>query len=139
MGVDVARGMLGLSPRYVPMVGKPGELAVTATPQAHEYIASLAGGRGDSLWRNKVAPRGLLGMIRYRPGEAAHRLQMPVLVCVAERDAETPEELTRQIAERAPRGELRRYPGDHFDLYRGRARQLVLADQLAFLKKHLLT
>ncbi len=137
MSVDAARGRLGLSPRYVPMVGKPGEVAVTSTPQAQQHIATLSGETRDSLWRNEVAPRGLFGMMRYRPGDEAHRLGMPVLVCVAERDNETPEELSRQIAQRAPRGELRRYAGTHFDFYRDTVRERILADQIRFLRMHL--
>ena len=137
MIVDAARGRLGISPRYIPMVGKPGEVAVTATPRANEHIAALEGERGGSSWRNEVAPRGLFGMMRYRPGEVAHRLAMPLLVSIAEDDREGPEELTRQLAERAPRGELRRYPGDHFDFYRDPVRRRVLADQIEFLRTHL--
>jgi pimeloyl-ACP methyl ester carboxylesterase len=76
-------------------------------------------------------------MMRYRPGELAHRLEMPILVSIAERDLEAPEELSRQIAERAPRGELRRYPVSHFDFYRDPVRQRVLADQIDFLRTHL--
>ena len=136
MGIDAARGILGLPPHYIPMVGKPGEVAVTTTPQAQEHIAALSGESGHSLWRNEVAPRGLIGMMRYRPGDEAQRLGMPVLVCVAERDLETPEERARQIAERAPRGELRRYPVSHFDFYRDPVRQRVLADQIDFLRTH---
>jgi hypothetical protein len=137
MTLDAARGRLGLSPRYIPMVGKPGEVAVTATPQANEHTAALSGETQDSLWRNEVAPRGLFGMMRYRPGKVAHRLAMPVLVCVAEGDRETPEATTRQIVERAPRAELLRYRGSHFDFYREPVRQLVLADQIDFLHTHL--
>src|ERR671917_1181169 len=43
MTVDAARGRLGLSPRYVAMVGMLGEMAVTATPEAQEHIAALFG------------------------------------------------------------------------------------------------
>lgn len=137
MIVDAVRGRLGISPRYVPMVGKPGEVAMTATPRANEHIAALEGERVGSSWRNEVAPRGLFGMMRYRPGEVANRLAMPLLVSIAEDDREGPEELTRQIAERAPRGELRRYPGDHFDFYRDPVRRRVLVDQIEFLRTHL--
>ncbi len=137
MTVDAARGRLGLSPRYIPMLGALGEVAVTTTPQAQEHIATLSGETRGSLWRNEVAPRGLFGMMRYRPGDEALRLGMPVLVCVAERDLETPEERARQIAERAPRGELRRYPVSHFDFYRDPVRQRVLVDQIDFLRTHL--
>jgi hypothetical protein len=72
------------------MVGAPGEVAVTATPEAQEHIASLSGESQDTLWRNEVAPRALFAMMRYRPGDEAHRLGMPVLVSIAERDLETP-------------------------------------------------
>lgn len=137
MSVDAARGRLGLSPYYIPIVGAPGEVAVTATPQAQEHIATLSGKTGGSLWRNEVAPRALFGMMRYRPGEVAHRLAMPILVSLAEDDREGLEEATRQLAERAPRGELRRYPGTHFDIYRDPVRQQVLADQVGFLHTHL--
>lgn len=137
MGIDATRGILGRPPHYIPMVGKPGEVAVTATPQAQEHIAALSGESGHSLWRNEVAPRGLISMMRYRPGDEAHRLRMPLLlVCIAEHDLETPEELSRQIAERAPRGELRRYPVSHFDFYRDPVRQRVLADKIDFLRMH---
>jgi pimeloyl-ACP methyl ester carboxylesterase len=136
MGIDAARGILGRPPHYIPMVGKPGEVAVTATPEAQEHIAALSGESGHSLWRNEVAPRGLISMMRYRPGDEAHRLRMPLLVCIAEHDRATPEELSRQIAERAPRGELRRYPVSHFDFYRDPVRQRVLADQIDFLRTH---
>jgi uncharacterized protein len=137
MTVDAARGILGRPPHYIPMVGKPGEVAVTTTPQAQEHIAALSGETRDSLWRNEVAPRALIDMMRYRPGDEAQWLRMPVLVSIAERDLETPEELSRQIAERAPRGELRRYPVSHFDFYRDPVRQRVLADQIDFLRTHL--
>jgi hypothetical protein len=72
--------------------------------------------------------------MRYRPGEVAHRLGMSVLVSIAEDDHETPEETTRQIAERAPCGELRRYLGTHFGIYRDPMRRQVLADQADFLR-----
>ncbi len=137
MGADAARGILGRPPHYIPMVGAPGDVAVTATPQAQEHIASLSGESRDTLWRNEVAPRALISMMRYRPGDAAHRLRIPILVSIAERDLETPEELTRQIAERAPHGELRRYPVSHFDFYRDPVRQRILADQIDFLRTHL--
>jgi dienelactone hydrolase len=137
MTVYAVRGWVRLSPRYIPMVGAPGEVAVTATARALEHIALLSGEGVTSLWRNQVAPRGLFGMLRYRPGDLAHRLGMPVLVWIADDDRETPEETTRLIAQRAPRGELRRYPGTHFDLYRDPVRRQVGADQIEFLRAHL--
>ncbi|MBN6040450.1 alpha/beta hydrolase [Amycolatopsis sp. 195334CR] len=135
IGCDALRGKLGLRPFYIPMVGRPGELAVAATAEADQHIRALTSGGEDSLWRNSIAPRALLGMMRYRPALAAARLTAPLLVCVAADDQETPIETTRELAERAPHGELRSYPGTHFTFYTDPAvREHALTDQVAFLR-----
>ncbi|MEU4327866.1 alpha/beta hydrolase [Nonomuraea dietziae] len=59
---DALLGKLGLPPHYIPMVGAPGQLAVTATAEAEQHIKTLSGAGG--LWRNSVAPRSLLTMAR---------------------------------------------------------------------------
>src|SRR5215211_9361380 len=71
MTVDAVRGRVGLSPHYIPMVVRPGEMAVTATPRSQQHIAMQSGETRASLWRNEVAPRGLFGMLRYRPRDEA--------------------------------------------------------------------
>ncbi|QBS40752.1 alpha/beta hydrolase [Nocardia sp. CS682] len=132
---DALRGALGSTPYYIPMVGHPGELAVAASAEADQHIQALAGDR-NTLWRNTVAPRGLLRMMRYRPSEAAARLACPLLVCVAEHDRETPLESGRELAERAPRGELSVYPGTHFTFYTDPGfRDRVVADQIDFYRR----
>ncbi|MEU4344398.1 alpha/beta fold hydrolase [Nocardia sp. NPDC023852] len=136
IGWDALRGKLGLRPYYIPMVGRPGELAVAATVEAEQHIQTLTGGEATSLWRNSVAPRALLSMMRYHPDRAAARLTMPLLVCVAADDHETPIETTRALAEQAPRGELRSYPGTHFTFYTDPAtREHALTDQTTFLRR----
>lgn len=83
-------------------------MAVVSTTQAQRHIASLSGGGLSTTWRNTVAPRALLQMMPYRPADDAARCGMPLLVCVATEDRETPEELARLLAERAPHGTLLR-------------------------------
>jgi hypothetical protein len=83
---DAIRGRLGLAPYYVRAVGGQGELAVMATPQAQQTIAAM----DSANWRNQVAPRALLQMMRYKPGDHVARLSMPLLVCIAAEDRETP-------------------------------------------------
>ncbi|MEV0611788.1 alpha/beta fold hydrolase [Nonomuraea sp. NPDC050404] len=135
---DAVRGRLGLSPYYIPMVGHPGELAVTATDEAEQHISTLTGGDSATLWRNSVAPRALLDMMRYRPAESAARLTCPLLVCAAEEDRETPLERSRELADRAPRGELRVYSGTHFSFYTDpELRERVVTDQIAFFRRAL--
>ncbi|BCJ74868.1 alpha/beta hydrolase [Catellatospora sp. IY07-71] len=129
---DALRGRLGLSPHYIPLVAPPGEVAVTNAAEAAAHISTLSG--GDTLWRNLVAPRGILQMMRYHPDRAAARLTVPLLVCLAADDAETPVELSRRLADRARRGTLKLYPGTHFSFYAdARTRQAVAADQIRFL------
>jgi len=131
---DTIRGWLGRPPYLIPLVSLPGEVAIPTDPAARAHIAVLSAG---SRWRNAAAPRALLRMLWYRPGRAARRLRMPILVCIAEDDDATPEEKTRVIAEQAPRGELRRYPGDHFAFYvDDEVRRRALADQVDFLRRH---
>ncbi|MDO3685488.1 alpha/beta hydrolase [Micromonospora sp. C28ISP2-4] len=133
---DALRGRLGLTPHYIPLVGEPGEIAITNAAAAKEHIRTLSG--EDSLWRNQVAPRATLRMMRYRPADAAARLAVPLLVCLATDDAETPVELSSQLAERAPHGTLKLYPGTHFSFYTDpRTRRIVASDQIAFIREAL--
>src|SRR5690606_18133886 len=95
---DRVRGRTGRPPLYVKAVGRHDELAVMAGREANATVAALE----SATWRNEVAPRGLLDMMRYRPGRQVHRLQAPLLVCVGTGDQETPEATGRQLAQEAP-------------------------------------
>ncbi|WP_280387051.1 alpha/beta fold hydrolase [Nocardia wallacei] len=131
---DRVHAAVGLRPFYIPMVGRPGQLAVTATAAADQHIRTLTGD-GQTLWRNSIAPRALLSMMRYRPAEFAARLTCPLLVCAAADDQETPVATGRALADAAPHGELRVYPGTHFSFYTDTAlRDTVVADQIDFLR-----
>ncbi|WP_280269935.1 alpha/beta hydrolase [Nocardia wallacei] len=131
---DRVHAAVGLRPFYIPMVGRPGQLAVTATAAADQHIRTLTGD-GQTLWRNSIAPRALLSMMRYRPAEFAARLTCPLLVCAAADDQETPVATGRTLADAAPHGELRVYPGTHFSFYTDTAlRDTVVADQIDFLR-----
>jgi alpha-beta hydrolase superfamily lysophospholipase len=47
--------------------------------------------------------------------------------------------MAQMVIARAPKGQVRRYPGSHFQLYHGPLYEQVVADQLEFLKAHLVT
>lgn len=134
IAADWLAGRQGRPPVYIKAVGEPGELAVMASAEAKATVSLM----DNPTWENRVAPRGVLEMaLCYRPSRSAKRCAMPVLVCIAEMDRETPPELTRALALRAPRGELRAYPCSHFQFYSEAVRPTVLADQVNFLKTHL--
>ena len=131
MAGDWLRGRLGLPPHYIRAVGGPGELAVMTGAGAQRAIAGMT----SPTWRNEVAPRGLIEMMRYRPGDFATRVACPLLVCIGTKDAETTPEMAGALAAAAPRGELLEYPVAHFDFYTRDVRDRVVTDQLAFLRR----
>jgi pimeloyl-ACP methyl ester carboxylesterase len=87
--------------------------------------------------RNEVAARFGIKILGYRPGRAAAKVTCPILFCVCERDSIAPAGATLRHAAKAPRGEIKVYREGHFDIYVGEAFDRVVADQLAFLDKHL--
>ena len=129
---DRAGALLGRAPVYLPAVGEPGSFAVMTAPDAMAGFAAIAGPR--STWRNEVAARIVLDVVGYRPVRYADRLGMPVLFCVCDEDTTTPPGPTVTAAQRAPRGELRRYPYGHFSIYLD---PKVKADQVEFLTRAL--
>ncbi|CAA0098330.1 putative protein [Mycolicibacterium vanbaalenii] len=132
--VDGVRDQLeawrGRPPRLAPAIGDPGDIAAMTSPGARPGYEAIVG--GDSLWRNAFAARLMLRFPFYRPGRKASRLQMPLLVCVCDNDTTTPPGPTEKAAHRALRGELRRYPYDHFDIY---SDPQVKTDQIDFLRR----
>lgn len=129
---DVVRGLLGVRPRTIPLIARPGRAAVVATPEAQSHLRRVE--VSSPTWTNRVAARGLFSMMRYRPAEDAARLGAPLLVCVAERDTEVPPASARELARRAVRGRSRSFPNTHFDFYADPAlRVRLLADEVDFL------
>lgn len=133
---DVRAARSGAPPVTVPAVGPPGSVAFITTPDAEPgYRALFAPGEP---WVNAVAARVALRIGLDRPIRAAPRVRCPLLVCVCDDDVVTPPEPAARAAGRAPRGELRRYHGGHFDIYVPPLFERAVADQTAFLTEHLL-
>jgi dienelactone hydrolase len=131
--LDALRGVLGLSPRYIPVYGKPGR-AFFADPALAERFATVAA--GSPTWENRVAPRFLFQAPRYREG-TMERIAAPLLVCLAADDVEVSSEFVKAKVGKAPRAEVREYPVGHFEMYHGETFEQVAADQAAFLREHL--
>ena len=132
---DEAGRLRGRAPVYLPAVGEPGEVAAMTSPESKPGFLSILG--EESRWRDEVAARIMLHVGRYRPIASAPRVEVPLLVCVADRDDLTPPDPAVRVAERAPRGELRRYPLGHFSIYTGEGFERAAADQSRFLRRHL--
>ncbi len=123
---------------HLPAVGQPDEPALINAPGGEEGWRRVVAIGEDSRWRNRVSSRWLLGA-PYRPAKHAAKLHCPWLVCVGEADRVAKPGPAIAAAKRAPKGELRTYPGvDHFDIYDGPAHEALIADQIDFLRRWLL-
>jgi uncharacterized protein len=123
---------------YLPAVGQPNEAAFINAPDSESGWRRVVATGEDSRWRNRVSARWLLSG-SFRTSHHADALHCPWLVCVGEADRVARPGPAIAAAGRAPLGELRTYPGvDHFDVYDGPEHEAVVADQVAFLRRHLL-
>jgi hypothetical protein len=95
-----------------------------------------ASGLREEDYRNDVPARVALEIPLDHPGRQAHKIRCPTLFCVCEADTVAPAKATLRHAAKAPRGEIRRYPAGHFDIYVGEPFERVISDQLAFLRTH---
>jgi poly(3-hydroxyalkanoate) synthetase len=68
---------------------------------------------------------------------SAASVACPLLVCVCEGDQTAPPRAAIKMGERAPRGEVLRYPVGHFEIYLGEPFERAVAAQTAFLQRHL--
>jgi len=124
--------------RHLPAVGQPHEAAFINAPDSETGWREIVATGEDSRWRNRVSARWLLGR-PYRPARHAATLHCPWLVCVGEADQVASPGPAIKAARAAPHGELHTYSGvDHFDIYDGPAHEAVIADEIAFLRRHLL-
>lgn len=133
---DQAGALLGRPPVMVPAVGPPGSLGVMTTPDAEPGFHGID--PEGSTWRNETPARIALRVGLYRPGRHADRIACPILYAIADDDAITPARFAHEAAKRAPRAEVRTYPGGHFDPYVGELFEQVVGDQVEFLRRHLL-
>jgi dienelactone hydrolase len=134
--MDQAGALLGLPPHYIPAVAAAGHVGLMTTPDSKPGFEALV--PEQTLWENRVAARIALRVVTYRPGAKASKVQAPMLWCLADHDSLCPADDAAKWAARAPRGEVLRYPIGHFDFYVGDWFERAVADQVRFLRRHLL-
>ncbi|MGB1583334.1 MAG: alpha/beta hydrolase [Solirubrobacterales bacterium] len=122
---------------YLPAVGQPDEAAFINAPGSEAGWRHVVSIGENSKWRNRVSARWIVGR-PFNPGRVASELHCPWLVCVGDADQVARPGPAINAARRAPHGELRVYEGvDHFDIYDGPEHEALVADQIAFLRRHL--
>ena len=134
---DQIGALRGRPPVMIAPTGPPGSLAIMTSPDAHSGFAAIV--PPDSRWKGEVAARIMLHVGLYRPIRSAPKVRCPLLLCVADEDQVTPPGPAVKAALAAPKGELRRYPIGHFEIYGGqRGFEAAVTDQVDFLRRHLL-
>jgi uncharacterized protein len=128
------RAVLKRRPIRLPLFGPTGALVVFTQPEAAHGFEAVRG--EDSQWRNEVLVLPTQPAARIRPVRAAHRVHCPLLVSLGSNDTMVPSRPIKRTAQRAPRGELLRYPGGHFDGFLNHFEQ-VAAEHIGFLNRHL--
>jgi fermentation-respiration switch protein FrsA (DUF1100 family) len=114
---DFARKYTLREPRYVPVVGQPGELAALSTPGSEAgYREIVPDGLPEEEW-NRCAARILLTVATYRPVEHAGRVDCPALLVEASEDQLVPGSAVDATVQRLDDVERVRIDGDHFDPY----------------------
>jgi len=134
---DAVGALAGRPARLVPLTGEPGTVALLTTPDAQDGGRALDPDGRYPEWRQEIAARSALRLGLYRPGRYAARVRCPMMVLVCDQDRSALAGPAVRAARRAPRGELVRMPGGHYEPFLGGHEQAVEAE-LSFLRRHLL-
>lgn len=120
--------------RLIPIVGKPGELAMMSSADAEAGYRAIA----PPDFQFDVAARIALSAGLYRPVKSAARVRCPVLLQICDKDSVAPVTAVDDVARRlGPLAEVRRYPIGHFEPYLPPHFEQSVSDQLEFLARHL--
>jgi len=135
--LDRLGSFIGRPVRYIPNSAAPGQLAIGATDDAL-YGMKLMTPREPANFHNRVAARSVLSVATHRPVRRAAAIRGPILLVVAQDDTMAPTGPALRVAEQAPRAELYRSRGGHYDVYEGgKDHDTVLRTEVEFLHRHL--
>ena len=118
----------------IPVTGQPGSHgAMTLAGEADGFAAAIPDG---SPWRNEISPAVFLTVGMVRPVRLAAKVTCPLWVGLGERDISVHKPAVEKLASRAPRSELYRFDGDHFDGFLGDVPARIAGEQAAFLARN---
>jgi pimeloyl-ACP methyl ester carboxylesterase len=129
---DRGRGRLGLSPHYIPIVGRPGETAMLTAPGAYEGYQDIL--LNSPTFQNRVCAQVLLTGQGENPSIFAAHVHCPTLILACEKDIlvsmEAVEKVKKSMGDYC---RVKTYPIDHFDIYQGEDFDNAVQDMLEFL------
>ncbi len=133
---DKLGAVFGRLPHTIPLAAEPGELGLLSQPGWKAHYLGLV--PPDSQWRNAIPARSIFTAGNYNPADVVESLKMPVLLVYGLRDAGVSASIVEAAAGRMSNATLAPFDGDHFAVYGGPLHDLVLAQEVAFLRSKLL-
>jgi dienelactone hydrolase len=130
------RAAFARQPIRMPLVAEADAPTLFTQPEAAPGFAAVRA--EGSRWRNEMLARPSQPAARIRPVRTAHRVRCPLLVGLGSDDTMVPARPIERTEKRAPRGELHRYPGGHFDGFLDHFDEVV-DDHIVFLTRHLVS
>ena len=134
--LDAVGSLVRRPPRLVALTGTPGTLAMLTTPDSLDGQRALHAADYPD-WQQQVAARSALRIAFHRPGRHVRRVEVPLLVLVCDDDQTSLAAPAAKAALRAPRGELSRMPGGHYEPFLD-GHEHAVEVELAFLQRHVL-
>ncbi|KAG7351781.1 alpha/beta fold family hydrolase [Nitzschia inconspicua] len=124
---------------YIPLHGPPGSAAMMQNPgDDGGYGRLILKETRQSGWTNLASVGSVLPTLLYRPFNTVGRIQVPVLLVVAENDFLCPAAAAIDAAANIKNARLFSMPDiGHFDVYDGNELRTALEETVAFLKEHL--
>ncbi|GLC44875.1 hypothetical protein PLESTF_000463600 [Pleodorina starrii] len=135
---DKVRGLLGLPPAYIKLIGGPGELALLQLSEEEMAQVQRPAPSRQGGWRNLATARMLLGAAAYSPITVVDQIRVPVLMVAGTKDDICPVGLAREAVERmGPQARLIERPHAHIELHRYGAEPEFIKPVIEFLQEHL--
>lgn len=132
---DLLRSIVGAAPRYLPIVGEPGEFALITSSGAKAGWYSLI--PDATTWDNRCTAMAAVDMLGYRAARSAPQIRCPLLVCVSDNETLMDSAIAVRAAHDAPDGRAIHYPADHFQVYHPPLVDEIVTDQTKFLHEAL--
>ncbi len=131
---DKGRSRFGLSPHFIPAIGKPGSFALLNAPGALEGYQRLMS--ESEHFVNKILGRSMLMLQGPNVTKVAGNVKCPVLILVCENDTTVSPDSHKKVAEiLGERATVVSYPIGHFDIYQGEFFTKAVDVQVEFLKR----
>lgn len=131
---DKGRSRFGLSPHYIPIVGRPGTMAFLNAPEAFEGYENIYSYSENFL--NQICARSLIIPPGPDPINKAKDVECPVLIIVCEKDTLVSPDSYKRVADiLGHKVTVIKYPIGHYGIYSGEYFEKAVDVQVEFVKK----